>query len=96
MQRVKVHHNQITLPDEASRALKLAEGDELDLEVAEDGLFLRLTPEVRRRIAVARLREIRANVRLSPEWAALTPEQCEEEIAAILEAEKGSGDRRRG
>jgi bifunctional DNA-binding transcriptional regulator/antitoxin component of YhaV-PrlF toxin-antitoxin module len=94
MARVKVHHNQLTLPDEASRALALREDDEFDVEVVEEGVLLRLSSEARRRVGSEHIRRGQAGVRPASELAALTPEEQEKWIVEALEADEADEKRR--
>lgn len=84
--RVRVHHNQLTLPEEARRKLELAEDDELDMELVEQGVLLKTTSSMRE-AALGQIHQAQAGVRLSAEAEALSPEQREavvvEEVGAV-------------
>ena len=85
---MKMHHNQLTLPDELRQALSQAESDELEAELVEEGVLLRPSAAARRRAAREGIRAIQRRVRRSPELDAMSPEEEEEMIAELLEADK--------
>ena len=95
MPRVKIHHNQLTLPDELRRALHVADDDYFEAELTEEGVLLKPSPEARRRAGLADIRAAQAGVRLSPELAAMSPEEAEQAIAEMLEADKADEAARR-
>ncbi len=88
MPRVKVHRNQLTLPEDLRRALHLADEDYVDAELVEDGILLKPSRKARRRAALADIRAAQAGVRPSPEMAALSPTEREQAIAELLEADE--------
>lgn len=88
MTRVKVHHSQLTLPDEAREKLQLADEDELEVEVVEDGVILRSSRPGERRGAYQRLRAIQKRVRYAGGEPRPDAEEEERQIAELLEAEK--------
>ena len=88
MSRVKIRRNQLTLPDELRQVLSSADEDELEAELVEGGVLLRPSREARRRAALERIHRAQASVRLSPELAALSPEERERRIVELLEADE--------
>ncbi len=88
MPRVKIRENQLTLPEELRRALSSASEDELDAELVEDGVLLRPSASARRKAAREGIRAIQRRVRRSPELDAMSPEEEEEMIAELLEADE--------
>ena len=77
MSRVKVRRSpEVTLPAEAWVKLGVAEGDELDVEVVNDGLLLRPVAAVDRERAWDDLMEIIT----TPKWRGPGPEPTEDEV----------------
>ena len=84
MARVKVRGTaDITLPEEARRKLGVAEGDDLDVEVVENGVLLRPAPG--REDTWGRVFAATARVRPTPEQARKSLEEQEDEIYEIVE-----------
>ena len=77
---------QVTLPAEARKALKLAEGDYLEAEVVADGLLLRPVAVVERERAWNDVFEAIASVRPTPEQARKPIARQEEEIVEEIKA----------
>lgn len=98
MPRVKIHENQLTLPDELRQALSSANEDELDAELVEGGVLLRPSSAARRKAAREAIRAIQQRVRRAPELDAMSPEEEEEMIAELLAADKAeaAGKRKHG
>ena len=96
MPRVKIHHSQLTLPDELRRALSVADEQERDAELVEEGILVKPSPEARRRAGLADIRAVQAGVRLSPELAAMSPEEAEQAISQMLAADKADEAAKRG
>ena len=79
MSRVKVRQAaEITLPEEARRKLGVSEGDELDVEVVDNGVLLR--PVADRERARERLMEIIS----APKWRGPGPEPSEDEVMEMI------------
>lgn len=97
MSLVKVRHAaEITLPGEVRDALRVSEGDYLEVELVEGGVLLRPVPAGRREEAWRQVRDAMGGVRASPEQAAKSPDEQEAEIlAAVDEARREYGDERR-
>jgi AbrB family looped-hinge helix DNA binding protein len=95
MSRVQVRRGaDITwLPEEARQKLRLAEGDYLEVEVVEDGVLLRPSRESRRRAALERIRKAQAGVHYIGPEPRPSPEEEEQVIAELLEAEKAAEKR---
>jgi AbrB family looped-hinge helix DNA binding protein len=80
MSRVKVRRSpEVTLPEEAWAKLGVAEGDELDVEVVEEGVLLRRVAAVEREKAWDDLMEIVA----TPKWRGPGPEPGEDEVLEL-------------
>jgi bifunctional DNA-binding transcriptional regulator/antitoxin component of YhaV-PrlF toxin-antitoxin module len=91
MPKVALRGSALTLPDELREAYHIGEDDYVEAEPVEGGILLRPSPEARRRAALERLRRAQAQVLLSPELQAMTPEEFEREVAAMVEgARRGS------
>ena len=88
MPRVKVHHNQLTLPEELGQAFHVADEDYFDAEVLEEGILLKPSREARRRAALADIRAAQAGVRYIGPEPRPSPEEEERIIAELLEADK--------
>jgi bifunctional DNA-binding transcriptional regulator/antitoxin component of YhaV-PrlF toxin-antitoxin module len=88
MARVKVRDYQLQLPKEAGDALGLAADDELEVEVVDNTVLLRRLGAERRIAGLERIRRARAGVRLPPELATLSSEECEARIAELIEADR--------
>jgi AbrB family looped-hinge helix DNA binding protein len=74
---------QVTLPAEARKALKLKEGDYLDLEVTERGVLLKPVAAIDRAEAWRKIREAQASVRyVGPE-----PEPSDDELMDMVNEE---------
>jgi AbrB family looped-hinge helix DNA binding protein len=67
---------QVALPEETREALRLGPDDELEVEVVEGGVLLRLADEAKRREAWDRLMEIVDR----PKWTGSEPEPDEDEL----------------
>jgi AbrB family looped-hinge helix DNA binding protein len=84
MSRVTVREAaDITLPQEAREKLRVAVGDELDVEVVEDGVLLR--PVGEREKAWDRVFAAMSRVQPAPEQAKKSLQEQEEEIYDIVE-----------
>ena len=78
--------DQITLPDEVREALRVAEGDYLDVEVIENGVLLRPVAVADRDAAWQRVLDAPESVRyLGPEPRP-SPEEEEQMIFEMVEA----------
>jgi AbrB family looped-hinge helix DNA binding protein len=85
MPRVKVRQEVvIALPEEARRKLGISEGDELDIEVVEDGVLLKPVAEVDR--AWDRILEAPKSVRYVGPEPRPRPEEEEEWLAEEVKA----------
>ncbi len=84
MSRVTVRETaDITLPQEAREKLRVAAGDELDVEVVENGVLLR--PVSQRERAWDQVFAAMSRVKPTPEQATKSPEEQEEEVYEIVE-----------
>ena len=81
MSRVKVRRSpEITLPEDAWAKLGVAEGDELDVEVVENGVLLRPVAAVDRERAWDDLMRIIT----TPKWCGPGPEPSEDEVMEMV------------
>ena len=96
MPQVAVHHKQLTLPEELSDALHLADEDYLEAEVVEEGVLLKPSPEARRRAALSGIRKAQASVRYVGPEPRPDPEEEERRIAQMLEEDKAEALSRKG
>ena len=86
--RVKIHHNQLTLPEELRQAVHAADEDYFDAEVVEEGILLRPSYAAQRRAALADIRAAQAGVRYIGPEPRPSPEEEEQLIADLLAADK--------
>jgi bifunctional DNA-binding transcriptional regulator/antitoxin component of YhaV-PrlF toxin-antitoxin module len=93
MPTVALRDGRLTLPDELREAYHIGEDDHVEAEPVDGGILLRPSPEARRRAALARVRRAQASVRMAPELEAMSPEEREREIAAMVEEVRRGGDR---
>jgi bifunctional DNA-binding transcriptional regulator/antitoxin component of YhaV-PrlF toxin-antitoxin module len=91
--KVALRDNSLTLPDELREAYHIGRDDHVEAELVEGGILLRPSPEARRRAALARIRQAQASVRMAPELEAMSPEEREREIAAMVEEVRRGSDR---
>jgi bifunctional DNA-binding transcriptional regulator/antitoxin component of YhaV-PrlF toxin-antitoxin module len=90
---VALRDGRLTLPDELREAYHIGEDDHVEAEPVDGGILLRPSPEARRRAALARIRRAQASVRMAPELEAMSPEEREREIAAMVEEVRRGSDR---
>jgi AbrB family looped-hinge helix DNA binding protein len=76
---------QITLPREIREALKLREGDDLEIEVVEGGVLLKPSDTTARDAAWKRIRKSQGAVRPTPAQAAKEVEKQEREILEVVD-----------
>jgi AbrB family looped-hinge helix DNA binding protein len=75
---------QITLPADLRKQFDLAEGDYLEAEAVEEGILLKPVSVVERKKAGKALVKLMAKVHAQQRPSKLSPQQQEEEIAAII------------
>jgi AbrB family looped-hinge helix DNA binding protein len=75
---------QLTLPAEIRKKFNLVEGDYLEAEVVEEGILLKPVSVVERQKAGKALVKLLAKVHAQQRPSKLSPQEQEEEIAAII------------
>lgn len=96
MALVKIRRTgQITLPAEARRQLRLAEGDYLEAEVVEQGLLLKPVSAVERKRAWARILDAPKSVRYAGKGPRPSSAAEEEWIAGEVKAARREEDAKR-
>jgi bifunctional DNA-binding transcriptional regulator/antitoxin component of YhaV-PrlF toxin-antitoxin module len=87
MPKVQVHGNQITLPDDLRKVLTSAAEDAIEAEEVEEGILLKPSPAVRRRVGLADIRHAQSGVQYTADRRPAADEE-ERQIADILAADK--------
>jgi hypothetical protein len=78
----------VALPEDLASVLGVDHGGFVEAEQVEGGVLLKpLSPEARRKAALDRIAKLQARVRPSKEMSRLTPEEQEDAIADMLQAD---------
>lgn len=88
MPKLKIHGNQLTLPEDLREMLAVSEDDAIEAEEVEEGILLKRSPAAQRKAALDDIRAAQRGVRYLGPRPRPTPEQEEREIADMLAADK--------
>lgn len=86
--KLKLHGNQLTLPEDLRQVLASSEDDAIEAEEVEEGVLLKRSPAAQRKAALEDIRTAQRGVGYAGPEPRPTPEQEEQEIADMLAADK--------
>ena len=84
MPKVRLHGNQLTLPDELRRYLTVAGDDAIDAEEVDEGVLLKRSPAAQRAAGLADIRAAQSGVRYAGPKPRPGAEVEEQQIADML------------
>jgi bifunctional DNA-binding transcriptional regulator/antitoxin component of YhaV-PrlF toxin-antitoxin module len=90
MPKLKIHGNQLTLPENLRQVLTSSEDDAIEAEEVDEGVLLKRSPTAQRKAALADIRAAQKGVRYAGPEPRPSPEQEEREIADLLAADKAA------
>ena len=88
MTKLRLHGNQLTLPDELRRVLTAEQDDAIDAEEVDEGVLLKRSPAAQRAAGLADIRSAQAGVRYLGTEPRPSAEVEERQIADLLAADK--------
>jgi bifunctional DNA-binding transcriptional regulator/antitoxin component of YhaV-PrlF toxin-antitoxin module len=88
MHKLKIHGNQLTLPDDLRQVLTSSEDDAIEAEEVDEGVLLKRSPAAQRKAALADIRAAQRGVGYAGPEPRPPPKQEEQEIADMLAADK--------
>lgn len=88
MTKVRLHGNQLTLPEELRRVLTAAEDEAIDAEEIDEGVLLKRSPAARAAAGIADIRAAQGGVRYVGAEPRPPAEAEEQQIADLLAADK--------
>jgi len=88
MTKLRLHGNQLTLPEELRRILTAADDDAIDAEEVDEGVLLKRSPAARRAAGLADVRAAQSGVRYVGAEPRPVAEEEEQQIADLVAADK--------
>lgn len=88
MTKLRLHGNQLILPEELRRVLTAEQDDAIDAEEVDEGVLLKRSPAARRAAGLADIRAAQAGARYLGAEPRASAEAEERQIADMLAADK--------